>query len=93
MPARSKKGRSPQFDEENPEWTREDFARARPAHEVLPPQVLAAFKKTRGPQKAPRKIPVSIRLSSEVVEHFRADGPGWQNRIDEALKKAVAKRR
>ena len=43
----------------------------------------------RGPQKTPRKIPLSLRLSPEVVKHFRSKGPGWQTRIDEALKKIV----
>jgi uncharacterized protein (DUF4415 family) len=82
----------PVHDEDNPEWTEEDFARAKPVDE-LPPRVrdalLKAFPKTklRGTQRAPRKIPVSIRLSPEVVEHFKAGGPGWQSRIDEALKK------
>src|SRR5271163_425277 len=32
----------------------------------------------RGPQKAPTKKLVSLRLSPEVIEHFKADGPGWQ---------------
>jgi uncharacterized protein (DUF4415 family) len=79
------------FDDDNPEWTEKDFKEARPAHEVLPPEVLAAFPNTRqrGPQKAPTKVPVSLRLSSEVVDHFKADGPGWQTRIDEALKQAI----
>ena len=81
--------REPAPDEENPEWTREDFAGARPAHEVLPAEVLSAFRKTRGPQKSPKKVPVSIRLSLDVVEHFKATGPGWQRRIDETLKDAV----
>lgn len=93
MSAKRKKARETQFDEENPEWTEEDFARAKPAHEILSAEVLSAFKKTRGPQKLPTKVPVSIRLSSDVVEHFRATGPGWQNRIDETLKKAVARKR
>jgi uncharacterized protein (DUF4415 family) len=31
--------------------------------------------------------------SPEVVEHFRAKGPGWQTRIDEVLKKLVASRK
>ena len=86
MPARRKE---PEFDEENPEWTDADFARARPAHEVLRPDVLSAFRNTRGPQKTPRKIPISIRLSPEVVEHFKASGPGWQRRIDDTLRKAA----
>lgn len=28
-----------QIDDENPEWTEENFARARPAKEVLPPEL------------------------------------------------------
>lgn len=77
------------FDDDNPEWTEQDFRDARPPHEVLPPEVLKAFPRTRGPQKSPKKIPVSIRLSPEVVERFKAGGPGWQARIDEVLRKAV----
>lgn len=40
----------------------------------------------RGPQKAPRKIPISIRLSPDVAERLRATGTGWQSRADEALR-------
>ena len=83
---------APIDDEDNPEWTDEDFERAQFV-EDLPPDlrvaILKAFPKTKllGPQKAPKKIPVSIRLSPEVVEYFKAGGPGWQRRIDEALKR------
>lgn len=76
------------FDRNNPEWTKEDFRRAKPASS-LPAKVLKAFPKTRGPQKAPKKVPVSIRLTPEVVKHFKSRGPGWQSRINETLKKAV----
>lgn len=75
--------------DDNPVWTREDFARARSASE-LPAHIRAAFPKTRGPQKAPTKIPVSIRLSPEVLQHFKSGGPGWQGRINEVLLKATA---
>lgn len=44
----------------------------------------------RGPQKAPTKIALSLRLSPEVVRHFKAGGRGWQTRIDETLKKVIA---
>jgi uncharacterized protein (DUF4415 family) len=36
---------------------------------------------------------VSIRLSPEVVEHFKAKGPGRQSKIDAALRKMVKKAR
>ena len=42
------------------------------------------------PKQASRKILVSIRLSPEVVEYFRATGKGWQTRLDEVLKAYVA---
>lgn len=74
---------------DNPEWTRADFARAKAPAEVLSADVLSRFGKHRGPQKAPKKVPVSIRLSPIVVTHFRAQGPGWQARIDAALTKIV----
>jgi uncharacterized protein (DUF4415 family) len=46
----------------------------------------------RGPQKAPTKKLVSLRLSPEVIEHFKATGPGWQTRIDGALIEAIKRR-
>lgn len=55
-----------------PEW-QEKFARARVR---------------RGRPKSPgAKINTTIRLSPEVIAHFKAGGPGWQTRIDEALRK------
>jgi uncharacterized protein (DUF4415 family) len=47
----------------------------------------------RGPQKSPTKSLVSLRLSQEVIDHFKSKGPGWQTRIDEALKKSIAPKR
>jgi uncharacterized protein (DUF4415 family) len=46
----------------------------------------------RGPQKAPTKKLVSLRLSPEVVDHFKSGGPGWQTRIDTTLLKSIKKR-
>jgi len=48
-----------------------------------------AVPRTRGRQKAPTKVPVSIRLDAAVVRHFKAGGPGWQRRINEILRKAA----
>ncbi len=36
------------------------------------------------------KDKITIRLSREVTEYFRATGKGWQTRMDEALKEYVA---
>jgi uncharacterized protein (DUF4415 family) len=78
-------------DADNPEWTRADFAKAKAPGDVLPADVLSKFGKHRGPQKAPKKVPVSIRLSPIVVTHFRNQGPGWQARIDAVLTNIVKK--
>jgi uncharacterized protein (DUF4415 family) len=72
-------------DRDNPEWTAKDFRRARPARDVLPASLLHKVG-VRGPQKTPTKELVSLRLSRNVVESFRASGAGWQTRIDHALK-------
>lgn len=48
----------------------------------------ATAKVQRGRPKAPvTKISTTIRLSPEVIDYFKAGGPGWQSRIDEALRK------
>lgn len=72
---------------DTPEITEEDLKQARPFAEVFPDLAESIHK--RGVQKAPTKVAVSIRLSREVVDHFKAGGPGWQARIDAALKKVV----
>jgi uncharacterized protein (DUF4415 family) len=41
------------------------------------------------PKKASPKEAVSIRLDADVLAHFRATGPGWRSRINEALRKAA----
>ena len=76
-------------DGEVRELTAEDFKRFRPTTEVLP-ELVAAWRKRgeRGPQKAPTKTQVTLRLDKDVVERFRATGAGWQSRINEALRKA-----
>jgi uncharacterized protein (DUF4415 family) len=82
--------------DENPDWTRADFAKAAkfPAGvrlKDIKPNQLASMVGKRGPQKTPTKIPVSIRLSPEVVKHFKSTGPGWQSRIDTALRRLIKK--
>ncbi|MBN1999853.1 BrnA antitoxin family protein [candidate division KSB1 bacterium] len=42
-------------------------------------------KRVRGPQMEPVKIPVSIRLSSQVLIYFKSKGKGWQTRINDVL--------
>lgn len=77
-------------DDENPEWTEADFARARPGSEVLPPEVLALFGKPRGrPKSEAPKVAVKLRLDPDVLAAFKATGAGWQTRINATLRDAA----
>jgi uncharacterized protein (DUF4415 family) len=60
----------------------------------------AMFKAaTTKPVEAPAKKPsppgvkelVSLRIDKDVLERFQEDGPGWQERINDALRKAAGK--
>ncbi len=73
------------------EMTLEDFSGFRPTTEVVP-DVVATWERARGqrgPQKAPVKERVGLRLNQDVVEHFRRTGPGWQSRINDVLEDYV----
>ena len=56
---------------DNPELTKQDFAKAKPFAEALP-ELAAAIRKGRGPNKAPTKKLVSLRLSGQVIDAHRA---------------------
>lgn len=43
----------------------------------------------RGPQRALTKEQVTLRLDQDVIAKFRATGPGWQSRINAALRAAA----
>jgi uncharacterized protein (DUF4415 family) len=47
---------------------------------------LAERRRTRGPQKAPTKVPTTIRLDADVLEGLRATGKGWQTRVNDAMR-------
>ena len=41
------------------------------------------------PPGTSRKTQMTIRVSNDVLDFFRASGPGWQTRMDEALRQYV----
>jgi uncharacterized protein (DUF4415 family) len=78
--------------------TAADFRRMRPAREALPKMIgakaAAELLRPRGrPPKENPKAQVTLRLDTEVLEHFKAGGPGWQTRINAVLRRAAAKAR
>jgi uncharacterized protein (DUF4415 family) len=96
--ARKTDDRASSPDDENPEWTKEDFARARPAAEVLPESIgknatEELMRRSRGrPPKADKKINQTLRLDPDVLEAFRREGSGWQARINEVLREHIQRR-
>jgi uncharacterized protein (DUF4415 family) len=70
---------------DNPEWTAEDFSKARPFAEVFP-DLAASIRKSQEAAAAPTEL-VSLRLSGEVIEKYKAGGPDWQARIDADLRR------
>ncbi|MEI9989931.1 MAG: BrnA antitoxin family protein [Rhizomicrobium sp.] len=97
--ARKKKNRPPEYgvpDDENPEWTAEDFRNARPVREVMPELIEAAERlrvRLGRPKLEETKEHVSLRLDPVVVKSFKEDGPGWRTRINDELVKLVKRRK
>ena len=77
---------TPEEYEEIPELTEEWFQEA----DVYEGAKL--IRRGRPPSDNAKKL-VSLRLSPEVLDHFRATGPGWQTRINETLLRAVKRKR
>ena len=61
--------------------------------ELATPEWQAKFAQVpvqRGrPKAATTKVSTTIRLDPGVLAAFKADGPGWQTRINQALRKSV----
>jgi uncharacterized protein (DUF4415 family) len=73
---------TPEEYEDIPELTDDDFERG-----VLH---IGGVPIRRGRPKAEkRKALLSVRLDTDIIDHFRATGPGWQRRINDALRKAA----
>ena len=66
------------IDPDNPPWS----------EEMLGPPVI---RRGRGPQKTPTKILTTVRLDADVVAFFKAQGRGYQTRINDELRKVVSK--
>ncbi|MGB9646294.1 MAG: BrnA antitoxin family protein [Stellaceae bacterium] len=83
------KKRKPLTDDEGEvrELMSADLKDFRAAEEILSPSLVQKLSVRGGaPQKTPTKERITIRLSRDVIERFRATGEGWQTRLDAALR-------
>jgi uncharacterized protein (DUF4415 family) len=79
------------FEGEVPELDSDWFRRAaiRSGDRVIRPATGTLTRRGRPPLGASAKVQQSLRLSREVLDHFRATGSGWQARLDEVLLRHV----
>ncbi len=74
---------------DNPEWTEEDIKNAKPFTEAFP-ALAEGIRRGRGrPPVENPKQQVTLRLDADVIERFKEGGPGWQSRINDALRKSA----
>ena len=65
-----------------PELTRDWFETADIRHNGV--LISRGRPKSDNPKQA-----ISLRVDADVLDRFRSDGPGWQSRMNDALRKAV----
>lgn len=88
------KTKPPKTFDDNPEWTKADFAKAKRADQVHGAEAAALLvKRPRGRPAGSDKEQVTLRIDRDVLAAFRSSGAGWQTRINDALRKAAAKAR
>ena len=80
------------IDEDTPEWTAADFARARPIQEVDPGmlEAVAEFRRRGRPPVHSPKVRIGFRLAPDVVRGIRATGRGYNARVERVLREALA---
>ena len=59
---------------------------ARPGKEPLDPVAFARAFARQGLKAAPKKALLSLRIDADVIEWFRAQGPGYQSRMNALLR-------
>jgi uncharacterized protein (DUF4415 family) len=86
----SRKPALPKRVDENPEWTKADFAKARKFPTGVPlSKATAELMKTRGRPRLERpKEAIKLRIDADVLDAYRSKGSGWQTRINTDLRKA-----
>ncbi|MCR4158827.1 BrnA antitoxin family protein [Kerstersia gyiorum] len=80
------------IDGDAPKWGAADFQNAKRLNR-MPAEFQQAVRRLRGPQKAPTKVQTAIRYDADIAEAFKAGGPGWQTRMNNALREWLQEHR
>ena len=65
-------------DPDNPPWSEEMLG-------------VPVLKRGRGPQRSPAKVITTVRLDADVIAFFKSQGRGYQTRINDELRKVLAR--
>ena len=77
-------------DLDAPEATDAQLSQAKPFGDAFPALAEKMRKNVGGRSKSDNpKVVVSLRLDQEIVARFKAAGPGWQTRMNKALREAA----
>lgn len=83
-------------DPDNPEWTKAEFAQAKPAEQFFDAQTYSGLveltrrgRGKRGLQKEPTKVPVSVRFDPDVLEKLRSTGRGWATFVNDTMREVL----
>ncbi|MGY2047932.1 BrnA antitoxin family protein [Methylobacterium sp. JK268] len=71
---------------DSPEITEEQMRAARPLREARP-GLYAALKAHQSRTATPPKVMISLRVDPDVLEKWRAKGPGWQTQLHDLMRK------
>ncbi|MCJ2072848.1 BrnA antitoxin family protein [Methylobacterium sp. J-030] len=76
-------------DPDAAELTDLELANLRPAQDVLPPALYAALTARGRPKAEIKRVSLTLRVDPDVLAAYKADGPGWQARMNAALAKGA----
>jgi uncharacterized protein (DUF4415 family) len=78
------------INNDNPPLTDEELSDFRPAREVLPAEVIAAFKSSGGrPVAKNPKVLRSIRLDKDLLDVLEKTDPNWRQTINDTMRAKV----
>ena len=76
-------------DPDAPELDEAWFASARPAIEA-DPETVKRWRRTHGKKKTSTEDSVAVRIDADIAAYFREGGPGWQTRLNDALRQVIS---
>ncbi|MCY4471703.1 MAG: BrnA antitoxin family protein [Kistimonas sp.] len=76
-------------DQDNPEWTDDEVARSLSFPDLDPGLQDRLSNSRAASRQETSRTRISVRLSKDVLDFFRASGKGWQIRMDKVLRDYV----